>query len=115
MWGQVSCVWPDQPKKVSARPYDERVLIAIARPVESQSFDVQGHSLEEINEAVAAKTPEGWELTSARVALVKGSTLLNSTAVIARRDGLIEIEAANLDGLRAKLPDGYELLFARKA
>lgn len=99
---------------VGARSYDERVLIGTARPDENQSFDVEGRSLEEITAQIAAKTPVGWEATHAPVAMVKGDTLLKSTTTIERRDGLIEVEGEDLDGVRAKLPAGYRLLSLRR-
>lgn len=91
------------------------MLIGTCRPDEKKSFDVEGHSLEEVTAAVAAQTPAGWEATRIPVAMLKGSTLLKATATIERRDGLIEIEAESMDELHAKLPAGYTLLSMRRA
>lgn len=90
------------------------MLIGTCRPDEKKSFDVEGHSLEEITALVAAQTPAGWEATRIPVAMVKGDTLLKATATIERRDGLIEVEAEDIDMLRTKLPDGYKLLSTRR-
>lgn len=89
-------------------------MIGTARPDEKQTFDVEGHNLEELTERIAEKTPEGWQSTHAPLGMLKGSTLLKAPATIERRDGLIEIEGEDLAAVRANLPDGYKLLSVRK-
>lgn len=89
------------------------MLIGLIRPVETRSFDVQGASLAALRDAVAAELPAGWEITDIPAAMPKGSQLLTSTATIARRDGVEQIEADDLDALHAKVPDGWRLLTVR--
>jgi len=89
------------------------MLVGTIRPIETQVFDVEGNSLEEIATQVRAKTPVGWECLSMPVAMVKGSTALTVRATIARRNGMRDIEADDMPSLRAKVPEGYELLSVR--
>lgn len=45
--------------------------------------------------------------------MVKGSTLITSTGIIQRRDGVREIEGDTMAQLEAKVPDGWALLSVR--
>ena len=90
------------------------MLTGTIRPIETQTVDVEGHSLDEIRAALQARTPVGFELTAAPVRMVKGSTRLTATGTFARRDGLRTIEAPDFAGLRARVPDGFQLLTARR-
>lgn len=90
-------------------------MIGTARPDERETFEVRGHTLQEIKEQVLAQTPTGWSIVSAPVKMHKGSTLLTATATIERQGGFIEVEAEDLGGIRAKLPAGHKLLFVQRA
>lgn len=89
------------------------MLIGLIRPVETRAVEVQGASIAELTRTVEAQTPDGWEVTAIPVRMSKGSTVLSSTATIARRDGAREIDADTVDGLWAKVPDGWQLLSYR--
>ena len=90
------------------------MLIGLMRPVETQSFDVQGASLEEIHDNLMAHRPEGFDLISAPVVMAKRDTTINATGTFARRDQVTEIEADDLTALRAKVPEGWQLLSVRE-
>ncbi|ABR10502.1 hypothetical protein MPMin1_gp72 [Microbacterium phage Min1] len=85
------------------------------RPRETRTIPVQGHELDEIQEKIAAETPAGWETISAPVSMSKRDTTLTAEGTIARRDGLREVEAEDMDGILAKVPEGYQLLSVRGA
>lgn len=89
------------------------MLTGVIRPVETRTMDVEGHSLAEIQEKLTAAAPAGWELTSAPVAMVKGSTVMTATGTFERVDGLREINADTMTTLEAKVPDGWILLSVR--
>ncbi|MCC4906992.1 hypothetical protein [Microbacterium sp. cx-59] len=84
------------------------MLIGLIRPVEVQTREVTGEGIAAIHEQLTA--PPGWELTQAHMEPQKGSTEFRSVGIFARRDALTEIEADDTAALRAKVPDGYELL-----
>ena len=90
------------------------MLIGLIRPVETRTIDVEGPSLEALQDAVAAQLPEGWQITDVPAAMPKGSQMLTSTATIARRDRVREIEADDMTALEGKVPDGWRLLSVRK-
>lgn len=89
------------------------VLIGTIRPDETRKITVQGEELDEIQDLVAAQTPDGWEITRAPVAMSKKDTVLTCEATIARRNGLQEIEGADLDALRSLTPAGFSLISVR--
>jgi hypothetical protein len=45
----------------------------------------------------------------------KKDTILTCEATIARRDGLQEIEGADLNDIRTRVPAGYKLIAVRSA
>lgn len=89
------------------------MLTGLIRPIESRTITVEGHSLAEIRTQLDKLTPAGWELADAPVNMVKGSTLITSTGIIQRRDGVREIEGDTMAQLEAKVPDGWALLSVR--
>ena len=89
------------------------MLTGTIRPIEIRTVDVEGHSLEEIRTVLAEQTPAGFELTDAPVRMTKGTTLLTATGTFARRDGTRTIEADDMATLRAKVPEGYQLVTVR--
>ena len=96
-----------------AAPYDQIMFTGTIRPVETVTIEVEGHSLAEIQEALAKQTPDGFELTDAPVRMAKGTTLISAVGKFARRDGTREIEADDIAALRAKVPEGWQLLTIR--
>lgn len=90
------------------------MLIGLIRPLESQTLTVQGTELDEIQDLITAQSPAGWETAAAPVAMSKKDTILTATATVVRRDGLREIEAEDMDALRALVPEGYQLLLVRR-
>ncbi|MBS1672336.1 MAG: hypothetical protein JSS74_00010 [Actinobacteria bacterium] len=89
------------------------MLIGVIRPVESKTHTVQAEELDEIQDLLAAETPQGWEIAAAPVAMAKKDTILTAEGTIVRRDGVQEIEADDMTALEAKVPDGYQLLSVR--
>jgi hypothetical protein len=86
------------------------MLIGRIRPVETRTVEVQGESLAVLRAAVDAQLPDGWVVTDVPAAMPKGSQLLTSTASMARRDGIQQIEADDQAALEAKVPEGWQLL-----
>jgi hypothetical protein len=86
------------------------MLIGRIRPVETRTVDVEGASLEALSAAVTTQLPAGWVATDIPAAMPKGSQLLTSTASMARRDGVEQIEADDMAALEAKVPEGWQLL-----
>lgn len=90
------------------------MFVGTIRRVENTSVELAGHSLEEIRELARAATPDGFDLVSAPVQMIKGSTELKATATYQRRDGLRDIEADDRSALLAKVPEGWQLVNMRK-
>lgn len=90
------------------------MLIGLIRPRDSQTFTVQGTELDEIQDLITARTTAGWETASAPVSMAKKDTMMTAEATVVRRDGLREIEAEDMDALRALVPEGYQLLSVRR-
>ncbi|KQP69569.1 MULTISPECIES: hypothetical protein [Microbacterium] len=86
------------------------MLVGRIRPVETRTVDVEGASLEALSAAVTAQLSAGWVVTDVPAAMPKGSQLLTSTATMARRDGVEQIEADDMAALEAKVPEGWQLL-----
>lgn|GEM_PF-437667 len=99
---------------VGAEAYAGGMLIGLIRPVESKTHTVQAEELDEIQDLLAAETPEGWQLASAPVTMAKKDTVLTAEGTIVRRDGIQEIEADDMAALEAKVPEGYQLLSVRR-
>lgn len=89
------------------------MFIGTIAPVETLTVDLEGHSLEEIHARAMSAMPPGFELVSAPVRMVKGSTALTAVATFARTDGRREVEADDREGLRSRVPDGWRLLSIR--
>jgi len=84
------------------------------RPVETREVTVQAPSIDETREQVLAQLPEGWDLTDSAATMPKASTMITLNAKMARRDGAEEIEAEDFAALRAKVPEGWQLLSVRE-
>ncbi len=84
---------------------------AMIRLIETCQIEVTGEGLPDIHSKLDAAQPDGFELVSAPVAMLKGSTAITATGTYARRDETRMIEADTMDGLRALVPDGWQMLF----
>lgn len=85
---------------------------ALIRPVETKSIAIEeAAGLEEVAARIAAEVPEGWAVISSHVK--KAGSLLECSALIARRDGIEELEGVDLSDLRGRVPEGYHLLSVR--
>lgn len=71
---------------------------------------MQGESLDEVHEQLAARTPEGFRLIKAPVAMAKASTEISATGTYARRDTIREVETATREEALAAAPEGWQLL-----
>ncbi|MFS0866932.1 hypothetical protein AB3M83_06310 [Microbacterium sp. 179-B 1A2 NHS] len=91
------------------------MYIGLIRPVEERTADVSGTSLDEVHAAATAQVPDGFDLVSTPVRMIKGSIALTATATYQRRDGIREIRAEDREGLHAKVPEGWQLLSIRTA
>lgn len=89
------------------------MYIGTIRPDETRTADLTGNSLEEIHAAAIAQLPVGFELTSAPVQMIKGSTALTATATYRRVDGMRDVEADDRAALFAQVPAGWQMLSVR--
>jgi len=90
------------------------MLFGRIRPVETRELTLQAASIDETREKAAAELPEGWVLTDAAATMPKASTMITLNAKMARRDGASDIEAEDMASLRAKVPEGWQLLSVRE-
>jgi len=88
------------------------VLVGTVRTTEKLQATVEGHLLDELREAAAGVTPDGFELVSIQPKMSKGSALLTGE-VVARRNELSQIEADSMGALRAIVPEGWQLIAVR--
>lgn len=91
------------------------MYIGTIRPIESVTVDVKGDGLEEVRELVTVQTPDGWEIESIPVAMSKRETELSAHATIVRRDGVLTIEGIDYADVKAKVPEGFQLLHVMQA
>ncbi|WP_308493743.1 hypothetical protein [Microbacterium terrisoli] len=85
------------------------------RSVETREITVEAASIDEARAEVDAQVPEGWVVTDAAATMAKASIMISLHAKLARRDGVRDIEAADLDALQALVPEGWQLLSVREA
>lgn len=95
--------------------YAEDMLSGRIRPVETRELTVEAPTIDEATQKVHAEVPDGWALTDSAATMPKASTMITMNAKMARRDGVEEIEAEDLDALQAKVPDGWQLLHVRES
>jgi hypothetical protein len=91
------------------------VLIGVIRPTESRELTAEGESLDAVRRALQAQVPDGWQLLHSKVTMPKGSTALTASARMARWAETREIEADDMPGLEAKVPEGWSLISVRRA
>lgn len=73
------------------------MLTGRIRPVETRILEVAG-THDEVVAALNAAAVDGWEVDSI------------TTRRLARYGATVTVEAANIDAVRAKVPDGHQLL-----
>jgi hypothetical protein len=88
------------------------MFIGLVRPVEVKTREVRGEGIAAIHEQLEA--PAGWELTEAHMGRQPGTTEFLTVGRFARRDETTEIEADDIETLRSKVPDGWQLLNIRQ-
>ena len=86
------------------------MLTGRIRDARTVTVDVEGDSLEDIHAKLAAAAPEGFELVSAPPRMRKGSITLDATGTFQARGEVRDVEGADIDVLRAQMPDGWQLL-----
>lgn len=91
------------------------MLSARIRPVETRELTVESPSIDEARAEVDAQVPAGWVVTDAEATMAKASIMITLHAKLARRDGVRDIEAPDMDALRAQVPEGWQLLSVREA
>lgn len=89
------------------------MLHALIRPHESHKIEVSADSLVGIRDQLAEQLPDGYHLTDAPLTMAAGKTALTAVGTFARRDGIREIEAPNMDALRDLVPEGWIMLSVR--
>lgn len=90
------------------------MLVGTIRPADATTADVEAHPLAEAHEALRAAAPDGFELVKASVRMSSGTTLLAAAGEFSRRDGAKEIEAPDMEAMRAAVPEGWTLLHVRR-
>lgn len=91
------------------------MLIGLMRPVETTSVAIEATDLADVQAQLAAQRPEGFDLVSSPVEMVKGAAVLKAVGTFARRDQVTEIEADDMAALEVKVPEGWQLLSVREA
>lgn len=86
------------------------MLSAVIRPIETVTVEVSGDSLADIHAKLAAQAPAGFDLATAPVHMAAGSSALTATGTFKRVDGTREIEATDMAGLEAQVPEGWQIL-----
>ena len=89
------------------------MLIGLIRGTRTVTVEVEGDSLEQVQEKLAAAAPAGYELVSSPARMRKGSITLDTTGTFEERGALQEVEGPDLDAIRAQVPDGWQLLSVR--
>jgi len=86
------------------------MLAALIRPVESHTVEVAGASLDDVYAQISSHAPDGFDLVSAPVRMLKGTAGIQATARFDRRDGVREISADDMGALEAQVPAGWQML-----
>ncbi|MEV5340927.1 MULTISPECIES: hypothetical protein [Actinomycetes] len=88
------------------------MLIGMIRPTATANLPAHSHVQADLRDGLERQVPAGHELTHARVEMVKGSTELIGHGRY-RSAEFHEIEADDMTALRAKVPEGWQLLNVR--
>lgn len=90
------------------------MLIGLIRPIETTAAEVIGTSLADVHGQLVDHQQPGFYLTSAPVRMLKGEAKMEATGTFRRVDGLREIEADDMSMLKAKVPEGWQMLSVRR-
>jgi len=90
------------------------VLFGAVREKKVIQIKVEAPSVDEARAEVIAQVPPGYELTDADPVMTKGAVSVIIEAKAAARGEVRTIEAETFDELRAKVPEGWELLHIRR-
>nr|WP_274638184.1 hypothetical protein [Microbacterium bovistercoris] len=91
------------------------MLFGRIRPVEVREITVEADGIDAARAQVDAQVPPGWALTDAAATMAKASVLIILRAKMARRDGVDDIQAADMAALRSQVPEGWQLVSVREA
>lgn len=89
------------------------MLVALIRPAEKQTATVEGTEIPELRAQLLAQAPDGWDMSSAHVEMKPGGIRIVEGR-FQRRDEPREIEADDMAALRAKVPEGWQMLSVRR-
>lgn len=90
------------------------MFVGSIRPARTQQLTVEAGSLAEVHDALRTQTPAGFELAAAPVSMRASSETLSAAATFVQRDGVRQIEAESVEGLRALVPEGWQMLAIRR-
>lgn len=90
------------------------MLIGLIRPVETHTVTLKGEDLAEVRAKLTAQAPEGWDLVSAMATMEKAGSMRSVEGKFERRDGVREIEAADMTALETQIPEGWQLLSVQR-
>lgn len=90
------------------------MLAGRIRPVETRELTLEAPTIAQARADAEAQIPEGWVITDAEPSMPKASVMITLHVKLARRDGVTDIEADDLDSLEAKVPEGWQLLSVRE-
>lgn len=82
------------------------------RSLDQMTFDETGESIAEARKRIFSRMPSGYELISAKATVGAGGQEV-SVHGIARATDVREVEAADIAGLRAATPPGWQLIALR--
>lgn len=85
------------------------MLAALIRPAERQTATVEGTEIPELRAQLLAQAPAGWDMASAHVEMKPGGIRIVEGR-FQRRDEPTRIEADDMAGLEAKVPEGWQML-----
>lgn len=91
------------------------MLIGLIRPVETETAEVTGTSLEDVQDRLETLRLPGFSLVSAPVRMLKGEAMMQATGTFRRVDGITEITGEDMPALLEQVPDGWQLLSVRRA
>lgn len=89
------------------------MLSALIRPAETRTLMAEGTELPDLRAQLMAQMPPGWEMVSSHVEMKPGGIRVVA-GTFARRDEPTVIEADDMAGLEAKVPEGWQLLAVRR-
>lgn len=89
------------------------MLTGRIRPAETRELTLEAPTIAQARKQAESQVPDGWVITDAEPSMPKASVMITLHVTMARRDGATDVEAEDLDALRAKVPEGWQLLSVR--